>query len=284
MKARTDRLIRRARRSALVQRIVSPFARDIRPERWIFIVGCYNSGTTLLARVLAAHPAISALPIEGAFLTTELPPPERFGWTRMWCRCVDRVRPEPGSLSERTIRRIRKQWALWLPARPRNVLEKSVVNSARMPFLDDAFAPAYFISIVRNGYAAAEGMRRKARPAKWGNTDFPDGYPIELCAEQWRVSDEFITRDAGRVGRFHQIRYEDLVARPAAVLRELTDFLGLPALDATVLEGSWTLQGLDEPIRDMNAASLDRLSEDDRRAIERVAGATLARYGYTAHA
>ena len=34
------------------QRVMAPFGRELAPERWIFVVGCYNSGTTLLKEML----------------------------------------------------------------------------------------------------------------------------------------------------------------------------------------------------------------------------------------
>lgn len=276
-----NRIVRRARRSAVVHRLMWPFGRDLRPDRWIFVLGCYKSGTTVLARILGSHPEINALPREGVFLTDSLPHPEQFGWTRMWARCLDDVGLDPGELPERKIRKIKKQWSLWLPRDASNVLEKSVVNSARIPFLDAHFSPAYFIAIVRNGYAVAEGIRRSASPGRWGNQQFPVAYPIELCAEQWKVSDEVISRDRSRVGRFVQIRYEELVEEPETVLRRITGFLGLPPMDAEVVDRTWALQGHDDPIRNMNPRSLARLSAADRRSIESVAGDVLQKYGYT---
>ena len=40
-------------------------------KTWIFLVGSYNSGTTLLAEFLGHHPSISALPTEGYFITDQ---------------------------------------------------------------------------------------------------------------------------------------------------------------------------------------------------------------------
>ena len=43
--------------------IVAALARKMwpfeEPERWLFVVGCYNSGTTLLLNLLAQHPSVS---------------------------------------------------------------------------------------------------------------------------------------------------------------------------------------------------------------------------------
>ncbi len=118
---------------------------------------CYNSGTTLLAQILRKHPDISGLPIEGTFLTDALPQPESFGWNRMWWKCLEQVRLEPDSVSPATLRRIKRQWSVWLDWRKPNLLDKSIPNTARMPFLQAEFGPAYFVYIVRNGYAVAEG-------------------------------------------------------------------------------------------------------------------------------
>ena len=57
--------------------------RSLAPDRWVFVVGCYNSGTTLLANLLEAHPAINGLAREGVELTDALRRPELAGWPRM---------------------------------------------------------------------------------------------------------------------------------------------------------------------------------------------------------
>lgn len=271
---------RKLRTTPLVRRLLAPFGRELAPERWIFVLGCYNSGTSLLAAMLASHPAIAALPQEGVFLTDVLPPPERFGWTRMWCRCADAMRQDPGPAGAAIARRIRRHWSLWLPRDPANVLEKSVANVVHIPFLAAHFRPAYFVYLVRDGHAAAEGIRRKARPARWGNHDYPRGYPIELCAEQWRASDELARRHLGAVEHSLTLSYEELTEAPGPTLRRVTDFLGLAPLGADVLARPWAIHELNEPIRNMNADSHRRLDAEDIAAIERAAGPALARNGY----
>ena len=272
--------VRKLRTTPFVLELLAPFGRELAPERWIFVLGCYNSGTSLLASVLGSHPAIAALPQEGAFLTDSLPPPERFRWTRMWCRCEGAMRLDPGPKGAGIARRVRRHWSLWLPRHPANVLEKSVANVVHIPFLAAHFRPAYFVYVVRDGYAVAEGIRRKARPARWGNRDFPGGYPIELCAEQWLVSDELARRHLAQVERALSLTYEDLTATPEATLRRVTDFLGLAPFDPAMLGGAWRIHDLNEPIRDMNAESYVRLAAADIMAIERVAGRALVRLGY----
>lgn len=274
----------RARKGALKRRVVrsllTPFGRDLQPERWIFVVGCYNSGTTLLRDLLGRHRDIACLPSEGVRLTDGLPRPEDFGWHRMWCRCLDEVRLEPGAHMEERAARVRRQWSLALPRRTANVLEKSIVNTARLPFLQDRFTPAWFVHLVRNGYAVAEGIRRKAEPSRFGRDEFGNRYPLALCAEQWRESVEIVERDRPGVQRLLEVRYEDLAAEPVAVLERITDFLGLPPLPADSGDGTFLIHGVRSEIRDMNADSLGRLSGADMDEIAAVAGPALDRYGY----
>ena len=269
-------------KQAPVRTAAAVLGRDLEPRRWIFVIGCYNSGTTLLTRMLARHPEIAALPSEGVRLTDGLPRPEDFGWNRMWCRCLDEVRLAAGAGAAQRARRVKRHWSLLYPRSAENLLEKSVANTARIPFLNRFFQPAYFVYIVRNGYAVAEGIRRKAVPGKWGNRDFGDRYPIELCAEQWRISDDFAEADRSHTERFLRISYEELTAAPEEVAGKVTDFLELEPLPAGALRSRWRIHGVEAEIRNMNRDSMSRLSTDDIAAIDRVAGAALARNGYEA--
>ncbi|MFB6271474.1 MAG: sulfotransferase [Salinibacter sp.] len=272
--------LNRLRQRPDVQRALTPFGRSLEPERWIFVVGCYNSGTTLLANLLDAHPQIAGLPIEGVNLTDSLPRPEEFGWVRMWCRCLDEVRLEPGPGMAERADRAKRQWSIWYPKDAPNLVEKSIANTARMPFLQHYFQPAYFIHIVRNGYAVAEGIRRKADPRRWKNPEYGAPYPIELCAEQWRVSDEVVEQDRLKLDRFLQVYYEELTAEPRTVMDRIIRFLELPPLPAEAIDRSWTVQGIHSPIRNMNAQSIDRLTSADIERIHQEAKERLAQHGY----
>lgn len=274
----TAKLIRL--QAKVTSKFIAPFGRDLYPERWIFIMGCYNSGTSLLADILSYHPEIGGLPNEGQYFTDQLPIAGQFGWPRMWVRCLEKVRLEPGELDDAAIRRIKRQWSIYYPRDASNLVEKSIANATRMPFLQAHFQPAYFIVITRNGYAVAEGIRRRVVPGRWGNRDYPDQYPIALCAEQWRASDEVIDKDRPVLQRIIDLTYEELTADPGATLRVVTDFLGIDPLPESLFEESWRVRDKDEPIRNMNERSFERLSEADLDDIEAVAGDRLAQHGY----
>ncbi|MBI93613.1 MAG: hypothetical protein CME05_10475 [Gemmatimonadaceae bacterium] len=277
-------LLQRAHKGLLkkrwVQGLSGRWATAITPNRWIFIVGCYNSGTTLLRDLLGRHPQISSLPSEGVRLTDSLPRPETFGWQRMWSRCRDEMQIPVDENTPVLSERIRRQWSFALPPSTECVLEKSIANTTRLPFLQAAFAPASFIYLVRNGYAVAEGIRRKTEPRRHGREEFGDRYPIDLCAEQWRVSHEVVSGDRPGLDRFLQVTYEELTDRPAHVLNEITGFLQLPPLGTETTWDTFHVHGVASPIRNMNAESIARLLPDEVDAIRAEAGPTLEQFGY----
>ncbi len=285
-KTNSPSLIRRATakflrlQSRVSQKLLLPFASVPLVDRWIFIVGCYNSGTSLLSKVLASHPQVSGLPEEGIYFTDRLPFPEQFGWPRMWTECKDQVRLVPGDRSDRDIERIKRQWSLAFSKSSSNFVEKSVTNATRMTFLQEHFKPAYIISIVRNGYAVAEGIRRSANPASYGNPEYSGPYPIGQCAKQWRESDRLISEDAEKMERFLQVSYEDLTEDPATVFGRITEFLALSPFAPEALNRTWHVGNKEESIQNMNSRSFEALSEHDKDQIELVASETLSKYGY----
>ena len=263
-----------------VQKMLLPFGRKLNPDRWIFVVGCYNSATTLLANILRKHPLMEGLLTEGAYLTDVLPYPEQYGWPRMWCKCIDDIRLQPGPGGKERAERIKRHLSIWYPKNIPNLVEKSVSNAVRLHFLDAYFKPAYFIYIVRNGYTVAHGIRKKANLSRWNNEYQNDRYPIELCAEQWRISDEIIEQDSKSVKNFMRIYYEDLTGNPEKILSAITDFLELPPYSRDVLSNEWEIDGVISPMRNMNSDVLDKLSYDDINKIELVARKELLKHGY----
>ena len=265
-------------RRGLRQRWQALVGRELAPEKWVFVVGCYNSGTTLLTNLLNAHPDMQALPREGVELTDALPRPEELGWPRMWAQCEQHVHiPEAGAAAR--AKRIKRQWAPY-GAGADIVVEKSIANVTRLKFLNAQFTPAYFIYLIRNGYAVAEGIKRRAKPRDWGNAKFPR-YPVELCAEQWAKSDEYFQRDRQALPHVLNLSYEDLTQDPNATLQQIATFLSLPEFPAEVTKRTWKVHRISSPIVNMNADALSRLSEDDLDVIARVAGAALSRHGYS---
>jgi hypothetical protein len=272
-------LRRKLLRDRFAQKLLAPFGREPRPKKWLFVIGCYNSGTTLLSDILSEHPDISALPIEGVMLTDALPRPEKFGWNRLWSECVDGVRMLPGKGMEKVAGRIKRQWSYSFT--DADILyEKSIANAARIPFLDAYFQPAYFVVIIRNGYAVAEGLRRRGNPRKYGHAEFGDKYPIEMCAKQWAVSDEIVSADAADAEHVLYLTYENFCAEPGKNLRAITDFLQIDPLPDEIINKSWEVHGSSSRIRNMNEDGIAKLSADDIAKIREAASGALDKYGY----
>ncbi len=170
-------------------------------KKWIFVVGCYNSGTTLLAKLLSCHPDISGLPDEGQYFTRELPGESQFGLNRMWAKREDLFRLTENDTGPDPIR-IQKEWAMRLDRKKACFLEKTPVNCVRMRWFQKHFDNAHFIAITRNPYGVCEGISRKARPHH-----SPEGWPMGLIANQWRRTNELIEEDSQHLRKFKWLRY-----------------------------------------------------------------------------
>ncbi|MDT8283431.1 MAG: sulfotransferase, partial [Gammaproteobacteria bacterium] len=228
---------------------LTPVPKD---KTWVFLVGCYNSGTTLLAELLGQHPSISALPTEGHFITDQFVKDYDIGLPRMWVEREDLFRLNEDDEGPDALR-VKKEWAMRLDLKKPVLLEKSPPNSARMRWLQKHFENAHFIGIMRNGYAVAEGITRKADPKHLINS-----WPIEMSAYQWKRSNEVMQQDAVHLKKFIWLRYEDLADDTVGTLNKITDFIGIDGFDAFESDRQWTIHERDEKVRNMNDESISR--------------------------
>ena len=267
----------RFRKNPVYSYILEKTGKELENKKWIFIVGCYNSGTTLLNQIMADHPQISGLPDEGVMLTNKLVKPEDFGWRRMWHKCEREIeRAVPDSTNSSTIKR---HWSHFYEDKE-FLVEKSISNTCRIPFFEENFSPIYFIHIVRNGYAVAEGIRRKAEIIQGNPYKDLKKYPIKLCIEQWVRSLEVVELQKNRLKNFTEISYESMTENPAEVLQQITDFLGVKPFRKDYFENSFSVHEKEGQIRNMNVNSFKRLSDNDFVVMNRVAENYLLRFGY----
>jgi len=243
-------------------------------KRWVFIVGCYNSGTTLLSEILSTHPLISGLTTEGQFLTDQFPSDHILGLPRMWVRREDLYR-----LTEKDegpdVARIKKEWGMRLDLSKTILLEKSPPNGARTRWLQKHFEDAHFIAIIRNPYAAIEGISRKADPQH-----LKDGWPLQDCARQWSRSNEVIEEDSHYLDRFMWTRYEDIVEKTTTELERILRFIGIEERWDFDSQKLFAVHERNEPIKNMNMQSLRRLSREDLEIINGIAGKHINHFGY----
>ena len=253
--------------------------KPLRPKKWVFVIGCYNSGTTLLANLLETHPEINGLPREGVELTDALTRPEGLRWPRMWAQCQDYVALNTELATDSRADRIKSHWSHHVDD-TRLIVEKSIANMARLEFLATYFQPACFIYLIRNGYAAAEGVHRRSKPLDWGRTEFGSHYPMAMCAEQWRTSDNWFERQRPSLTNLLTISYESLTESATETLADVCDFLEIEPFNAAIVNREWDIHRVRSVIRNMNQDAIDRLSEEEIAIIEATAGDTLAKYEY----
>ena len=218
------------------------------PNPFVFVVGCPRSGTTLLQRLLDAHPQLAVIN-ETLWITRSAK--RRNGVTRKGV-----VTPKLVSelLEDSRFRRLDL---------PRRDVEKLLDSGRRVPY-------PQFVSGVFDLYGQAHGKplvgdkspgyvrEIPALHKLWGNAKFAhlirDGRDVWLSVSGWKKADrslgQFTTwrddplvttalwwersvrmgREARSLlgsGRYHEVRYEDLVEDPEHACRALCTFLGI---------------------------------------------------------
>lgn len=244
---------------------------QLRDNYWLFVLGLNNSGTTMLAGVLAAHPHIRPLPDEGQRLTFALPRPGDHGVVRKWS-----IRPDIFRWTEESdpspAQRVRYDWAFYVEPRPGIIMEKSPQHSARARWLQKHFQPSRFLIIVRNPYAVCEGICRRS------------GGTMEDAATHWIRGHQYLLEDIPYLERSMLITYEAFCDDTDRQLGRIQDFLELAQpFDRTVLHKpirAPNMDGTPKLLQNYNARSMARLSPDDVVTIGRIAAPLMKQFGY----
>lgn len=268
----------------------------------IFVVGCPRSGTTLLQRMLDAHPHV-AIAGETHFVSRFWIKRDEFGDLRddaNFDKLIDAVvsTPEFGDLGLDThryaaaaragahdhaalFRLLLVQYARLHCAE--RVGEKTPDHLVHAPVIAGYFPSSQFLHIVRDPRAVASSTRR----VPWATQDAAQN------ADVWRkymVYARTFSRDMRR--RIHTVRYEALVSDPEKQLRSICEFLGLsfePAMLEYHNKDTGSLNVEREPWK-INATKPIRTSKIDEwrskltpatiTTIEAVAWREMTRHGY----
>lgn len=204
-------------------------------RRLVFVAGLHRSGTTPLARVLAAHPEISgfhdteAKEDEGQHLQDVYPAAREFGGAGRFALDPRSHLTESSPLvSIANADRLLAQWSPYWDLDRRLLLEKSPPNLVRTRFLQGLFPDARFVVVVRNPVVVALSTQKWAGPLAG----------LAPLLEHWLRAHETFVADAAHLSHVHVVRYEQLVATPRSTLAELADFLGLSQpIDPGSLDG-----------------------------------------------
>ena len=219
-------------------------------ERRVFVVGVPRSGTTLVQSLLAAHGSLTSfteshlfdrhfrlLPGSSRALLIRDPaprlreflaengesPPEAADWFAEGGRGLLGARPFLPLRTRAAARQLLR--VLDELTRRRGVsgwVEKTPRHLRYLPFLErlyDREARPRFVHVIRDGLETVASLRRASR--EWERP-----YDLETCVRRWNGALAF---SAGRIGAptDHFVIYEELAARPEAVLRSLLARLGL---------------------------------------------------------
>ena len=189
----------------------------------VFLAGLHRSGTTLLARLLAAHPEVSGfsgtgVPAdEGQHLQGVYPPASVYGGPGRFGFAPESHLTETSPLvSEENAHAIFAQWSEhWNLARP-VLLEKSPPNLLKTRFLQALFPGSRFVVIVRHPIPVS------IPTARWRGTRRYD-----RMLAHWLRCHALFEADRGHLDRVHVLRYEELVRDPTGTLRAIFEFLEL---------------------------------------------------------
>jgi hypothetical protein len=228
---------------------------EILNEVYLFIVCANNSGSTLLNRVLATSKNIVDLEYEGQEYIdvtglNVMPLPWNLDCRRVWTERTE-IFEDKSNYNWEIIRYIWTSYWKNNPkyhtANPRILLEKSPPNVVRTKILEEEFENSYFIVMVRNPYAIAEGIRRHME------------YPLERGIKHWiRVTEKQI-ENIERLNRVIYFRYEDLCDYPDQMKRKMLDFL--PALEDIKMDMEIFHRG--KGLHNFNEEQIKRLSRKD---------------------
>ncbi|MEZ6063489.1 MAG: sulfotransferase [Planctomycetaceae bacterium] len=202
-----------------------------------FVVGVGRSGTTLLRLMLNSHPRL-AIPYEGHFIPRYIAESSRFGaltekanrrrlleeilnepmvrkWDHVWDADDLLERSEHNPTLSGIVAALYEQYAD-AKGKPRWGDKSEYIDG--IPGISRLFPTAKFIHIVRDGRDVANSVLR----LPWGPNDL-------IAAATWWNDYVWVCRRMGQIlgpDRYMEVRFEDLLSDPEAILSEVCLFLG----------------------------------------------------------
>jgi len=244
-------------------------------HKWCFIVGCNNSGTSLLNKIFNQMESFSCMEYEGHFYTRIFKRANKKGHERVWTEYLSELKVDR-EWPLNNLPRLVHDWVenMRVPLRE-NFVEKTPANTVRMLWLDNAFPHSYFIGVVRNGYAVCEGIMRKGKKDS------------TRAAKHWNKVNKILVENSSKVKNFLLLKYEDLTERPDEVADAIAEFLDIEnSAFLKAMEQSFSFETVlgQKPmsIKNLNAESIRRLKDQDIKKIRVTASEMLDYFKYSA--
>jgi hypothetical protein len=246
-----------------------PVAPDVSGRRFVFLGGLHRSGTSLLHRLLRAHPDASgfantgAPEDEGQHLQSVFPTAREFGGPGRFAFAPGARLTESSPLVSAENRdRLLRQWGAYYDLSNPVLLEKSPPNLIRARFFQALFADARFVFIVRHPIAVAYATQRSA------------GTSLAELLLHWCLAHRLMLADLDRLEHALVLRYEDLVDAPDVWLEAAFRLAGLTPVPAR------------ERMEDRNQRYFGLWEQQravwggDQAALAALAAPTIADFGY----
>jgi protein-tyrosine sulfotransferase len=215
------------------------FLASSEPQRPIFILSCYRTGSTLLRYILDTHPEVYGPPeiytgqtalnlarfaagLAGSKFNWEQPeatPPEILDWIRTVLG--DAIRRATASKGKR----------LWCEKTPSNL------SRPHLLLLDSLFPQARYICLHRHCLDVAQSLVTMGWPEEIQPfLSASEGRVVQAIVDYWcKRTFTALSFEFENPSRCFRLRYEDLVSDPEKTLEPLFAFLGL-AWDRGLLE------------------------------------------------
>jgi hypothetical protein len=274
---------------------------------FVFLVGCPRSGTTLLRRLVNAHPQIAIVPeirwLSQRFVLREgltpdgLLTPAFFGMLRDFGR-FSRVPIDANDLAAFARKEnvpyadfISALFDGWGRKRGKELVGHKNADHAvptDVATLHALWPHAKFIHLIRDGRdVCLSVLNWRVREKVGGMFSTWRGAPISTISAWWEWQVRLVREQGARLwpDRYREVRYERLVREPEDVCRELCEFVGLPFEDAML-----RFHESPPPDRTPKQAWLpptpgrrdwrSQMSAEDQERFEAVAGELLDELGY----
>jgi hypothetical protein len=265
----------------------------------LVLLGVSRSGTTLLRVILDRSPGL-AIPDESFFVpllsrrhrgrvdaAAFLDDVRRIPAVAGWGLAPDEVAPRlrDGMPVGEAVAAIYEAYAE-REGKPRWG-DKTPMYMRHLRLLERLFPAAQYVHLVRDGRDAATSFLRMPEGTYTRTWAHPETAAAFACL--WRIEVEAASALGRRVGakRYHETRYEDLVADPERVVRAICDFAGLPFTQAMLeYPGAVDVSGKPHQQRLLSPPTVgvrdwrEEMSADDARSFEAIAGDLLADLGY----
>lgn len=251
------------------------------PARLVFVGGLRGSGTTPLARAIAAHPEVSGLHCtelktdDGQCLQSVYPKAMPYGGAGRFALDPRSHLTEASSLATaESAQRLVGEWSRYWDLDRRLLLEKSPPNLLLGRFLQALFPGSALLFVVRHPVVVALSTHKRRRLT---SRSVHQETTHQLVGH-WMAAHDTFLQDLPYLTRTNVVRYEALVANPVAALESVADLLGMasPVPTDTLLPSC-----SDRYARQWEAMKTGSpFQRWVRRSIERDHGDQIRRWGY----